>query len=73
MCMSHLASVVDAVVHLLEEVPLPAALRVSDRRRVRRLRDQHVGTALVDPRRAQVPVGRHVVVALQGGKNKKAG
>ena len=39
----------DAVVNLLEEVALPAPLRVPDGRGVGRLRDEQVWTAFVDP------------------------
>ena len=48
--------------HLLQEVALPAALGVPDGGGVGGLGDEEVGPALVDPGRAQVAVGRHVVV-----------
>ena len=51
------------VSHLLQEVPLPAPLGVPDGGGVGGLRDEQVGPALVDPGRAQVAVGGHVVVA----------
>ncbi len=50
--------------HLLEEVPLAAALGVTNRRRVRGFGDQHVRPALVNPSGTKMAVRSHVVVAL---------
>ena len=51
------------VANLFQKVALPATLGVPDGGGVGGLRDEQVRPALVDPCRAQVTVGGHVVVA----------
>lgn len=67
----HLPPSLDGLVHLLQEVPLPAPLGVADGRGVRGLGDEDVGATLVDPGR---PASGEEDVSAQprGGKRTEA-
>lgn len=58
----HLPTTLHGLVDFLQEVSLPAALRVADGRGVRGLRDEQVGAALVNPGSSQVSVWGHVII-----------
>ena len=61
--MRYLATSLDTLVHISQEVPLAHALRVANGGSVGSLSDEQVGLAAVHPRGAEVPIWRHVVVA----------
>ncbi|KAH3817257.1 hypothetical protein DPMN_118789 [Dreissena polymorpha] len=50
--------------NLFQEVPFTAPFGLAYCRRVRRLRDEEVGTALVNPRSPEMAVWRHVVYCV---------